>query len=145
MLAPSGNATTVPTRTPVPRTALTAVAIQTGLTQTATKPYLTASRHRISMSCRFASGRNSVCSISFASCVGVIISGFLMADPPHVLLSAPEIQKRVAELAAEVRRDFPSTIHLVAVLKGAFVFLGDLIRHMPGEVTIDFIAVESYG
>jgi hypoxanthine phosphoribosyltransferase len=68
-----------------------------------------------------------------------------MADPPHVLLSAPDIQKRVAELAAEVRRDFPSTIHLVAVLKGAFVLLGDLIRHMPGEVTIDFIAVESYG
>ena len=36
-------------------------------------------------------------------------------------------------------------VHLVAVLKGAFVFLADLIRAMEGPVTCDFIAVSSYG
>ena len=43
-----------------------------------------------------------------------------------------EIQKRVTELAAEIRRDFPDDLHLVAVLKGAFIFLSDLVRHMTG-------------
>jgi hypoxanthine phosphoribosyltransferase len=70
-----------------------------------------------------------------------------MADAsPHVeiLLSEQQIQKRVAELAAEIRRDFPEDVHLVAVLKGAFMFLSDLVRHMTGNVTLDFMAVSSY-
>jgi hypoxanthine phosphoribosyltransferase len=67
-----------------------------------------------------------------------------MREPPEVLLSEEQIQQRVAELAAELRRDFPGSLHLVAVLKGAFVFLADLIRRMPGDVTLDFIAVSSY-
>jgi hypoxanthine phosphoribosyltransferase len=50
----------------------------------------------------------------------------------------------VAELAAEIRRDFPDDVHLVAVLKGAFMFLSDLVRHMSGAVTLDFMAVSSY-
>jgi hypoxanthine phosphoribosyltransferase len=64
--------------------------------------------------------------------------------PPEILLSADQIQKRVAELARELRRDFPSGLHLVAVLKGAFVFLSDLMRHIEGDVSIDFISVSSY-
>jgi hypoxanthine phosphoribosyltransferase len=36
-------------------------------------------------------------------------------------------------------------VHFVAVLKGAFMFLADLIRAMEGPVTCDFIAVSSYG
>jgi len=36
-------------------------------------------------------------------------------------------------------------IHLICVLKGAFLFLGDLIRAMPGHITIDFMACSSYG
>ena len=36
-------------------------------------------------------------------------------------------------------------IHLICVLKGAFLFLGDLIRAMEGHVTIDFMACSSYG
>ena len=36
-------------------------------------------------------------------------------------------------------------VHLVGVLKGAFVFLADLVRQMPDPVTCDFIAVSSYG
>ena len=69
-----------------------------------------------------------------------------MSDPQpmEILLSEDQIQKRVAELAAEIRRDFPDGLHLVAVLKGAFVFLSDLVRHMPGHVSMDFMAVSSY-
>ena len=70
-----------------------------------------------------------------------------MADlrPTEILLSEEQIQKRVAELALEIRRDFPDGLHLVAVLKGAFVFLSDLVRHMSGDVSLDFMAVSSYG
>jgi len=66
------------------------------------------------------------------------------ARPPEILLSEHQIQKRVAELAAEIRRDCPDDVHLVAVLKGAFMFLSDLVRHMNGKVTLDFMAVSSY-
>jgi hypoxanthine phosphoribosyltransferase len=62
----------------------------------------------------------------------------------QILLSEQQIQKRVAELAAEIRRDFPDDVHLIAVLKGAFIFLSDLVRHMSGKVSLDFMAVSSY-
>src|SRR5512142_408195 len=64
--------------------------------------------------------------------------------PSEILLSEQQIQKRVAELAAAIRRDFPDDLHLVAVLKGAFMFLSDLVRHMNGRVSLDFMAVSSY-
>ena len=64
--------------------------------------------------------------------------------PAEILLSAAQIQKRVAEMAVEIRRDVPDGLHMVAVLKGAFVFLSDLARHMSGEVSLDFMAVSSY-
>jgi hypoxanthine phosphoribosyltransferase len=62
----------------------------------------------------------------------------------QILLSEEQIQKRVAEMAAEIRRDFPDDVHLIAVLKGAFIFLSDLVRHMSGKVSLDFMAVSSY-
>src|SRR5262245_36076054 len=62
----------------------------------------------------------------------------------ETLLSADQIQARVAEMAAEIRRDFPDGLHMIAVLKGAFVFLSDLVRHMVGHVSLDFMAVSSY-
>jgi hypoxanthine phosphoribosyltransferase len=64
--------------------------------------------------------------------------------PTEILLSADQIQKRVAAMAADIRGDFPDDLHVVAVLKGAFIFLSDLIRHMPGQVSLDFMAVSSY-
>jgi len=64
--------------------------------------------------------------------------------PTEILLSHQQIQKRVAELAQELRRDFPDDLHVIAVLKGAFVFLADLIRQIPGQVSLDFMAVSSY-
>lgn len=65
-------------------------------------------------------------------------------QPTAILLSPEQIQKRVSELAADIRRDCPGELHLVAVLKGAFVFLSDLVRQMTGTVSLDFIAVASY-
>jgi len=69
------------------------------------------------------------------------------APPPEILLSEQQIQKRVTELARDLGRDFPAGLHLVAVLKGAFVFLSDIIRQIPvddGAVSVDFITLASY-
>jgi len=62
-----------------------------------------------------------------------------------VLIPADDIQRRVREIAAEIHRDHPSGVHLIAVLKGAFVFVSDLARALPGDCSIDFMAVSSYG
>ena len=65
---------------------------------------------------------------------------------PAVLIDQEELSARIADLAREIRQDFPSgQLHFVCVLKGAFLFLGDLIRVMEGHVTIDFMACSSYG
>jgi len=64
--------------------------------------------------------------------------------PCEILLSADQIQKRVEALALEIRADFPDDLHVIAVLKGAFMFLSDLVRHTPGHVSMDFMAVSSY-
>jgi hypoxanthine phosphoribosyltransferase len=47
-------------------------------------------------------------------------------------------------MAAEIHRDHPNGVHLIAVLKGAFVFASDLARALPGDCSIDFMAVSSY-
>ena len=69
-----------------------------------------------------------------------------MADqhPSQTLLTAAQIQTRVAEMAHEIRRDYPDGLHIIAVLKGAFIFLSDLVRNMDGNVSLDFMAVSSY-
>ena len=61
------------------------------------------------------------------------------------LISAEQIQTRVHEMALEIHRDHPEGVHLIAVLKGAFVFLSDLARALPGRCSLDFMAVSSYG
>jgi hypoxanthine phosphoribosyltransferase len=64
--------------------------------------------------------------------------------PSNVLITADEIEERVSQLAAQLHRDFPGGLHLIAVLKGAFIFLADLVRHLEGPVSLDFMAVSSY-
>ena len=64
--------------------------------------------------------------------------------PSSVLISADTIQARVAELARQIRADYPGNVHIIAVLKGAFIFMSDLVRHMDGSVSLDFMAVSSY-
>jgi hypoxanthine phosphoribosyltransferase len=64
-----------------------------------------------------------------------------------VLLDAATIQARVAEMAREIESDYPGAdeILMVCVLKGGFMFMSDLARFMSSRVSIDFIAVSSYG
>jgi hypoxanthine phosphoribosyltransferase len=63
-----------------------------------------------------------------------------------VMISRGEIQKRVAELGAEITKDFAGqSIIFVGVLKGAAIFLSDLAREVNLDATFDFIAVSSYG
>jgi hypoxanthine phosphoribosyltransferase len=70
----------------------------------------------------------------------------MSSKTPAVLIDHEELSARIADLALEIRRDFPTgQLHFICVLKGAFLFLGDLIRAMEGHVTIDFMACSSYG
>jgi hypoxanthine phosphoribosyltransferase len=61
-------------------------------------------------------------------------------------LGQAEIADRVKAVAAAIRTDAgpDAPIHLVGVLKGAFVFMADLMREIGGPVSCDFIAVSSY-
>jgi hypoxanthine phosphoribosyltransferase len=63
-----------------------------------------------------------------------------------VLISADQIQARVSELAAQIDRDYPQgPVYLIAILKGAFVFLADLARAIKTPTRIEFIGISSYG
>jgi hypoxanthine phosphoribosyltransferase len=65
----------------------------------------------------------------------------------RVLVSAEQIQKRIAEMGAEIDRDYPGgePVYLIAVLKGAFIFMADLSRAMKTPARIEFIGISSYG
>jgi hypoxanthine phosphoribosyltransferase len=64
----------------------------------------------------------------------------------EILLDAGKIAARVRELGELISADYRGrTPHLVGVLKGAWVFLADLIRHLSIEVTVDFLGIQSYG
>jgi hypoxanthine phosphoribosyltransferase len=63
-----------------------------------------------------------------------------------VLIRRMAIQKRVREVAHQITKDFKGQrVHLIGVLKGACIFLSDLVREINLETSIDFIAVSSYG
>lgn len=64
------------------------------------------------------------------------------------LITRDEIQKRVAELGEKIGRDYEGKdLVVVGILKGAIIFMADLVRHIPPTVnaTLDFMAVSSYG
>jgi hypoxanthine phosphoribosyltransferase len=69
-------------------------------------------------------------------------------DPqgPPTLIPAEDIAARVTDIAARIQEDYAETgdLHLVCVLKGAFVFFADLVRALNLPCTLDFIAVSSY-
>jgi hypoxanthine phosphoribosyltransferase len=69
-----------------------------------------------------------------------------MREHEHeMLFRREEIAARVAEIGAEISRDFAGeAILLVGVLKGAAVFLADLARSISVETTFDFVAISSY-
>jgi hypoxanthine phosphoribosyltransferase len=71
-----------------------------------------------------------------------------LADPAigEVLVSTEDLERRVEELGGEISRDYEGRdLVMIGVLKGAVVFLGDLMRRLTVPCEIDFIAVSSYG
>lgn len=65
-------------------------------------------------------------------------------------LSAESIEQRIREMGREISEDYlertsESPLHLVVVLKGAFIFAADLMRQITVPCTIDFIHASSYG
>jgi hypoxanthine phosphoribosyltransferase len=64
----------------------------------------------------------------------------------RVLIPAEKIQARIAELGAEIDRDYPAgPVYLVGILKGACIFLADLARAMKTPARIEFVGIASYG
>lgn len=62
------------------------------------------------------------------------------------LIEEEKIKKRVFELAKEIQKDYEGKRPLfIGILKGAFIFLADLVRHIDLDIEIDFLAVSSYG
>lgn len=65
---------------------------------------------------------------------------------PRVLISTEEIASRVQELGAKISRDYAEKdLVVVGILKGAVVFMSDLIRAIQVPLEIDFMATSSYG
>jgi hypoxanthine phosphoribosyltransferase len=63
-----------------------------------------------------------------------------------VLFTREQIAQRVAEMGAEINRDYEGqSVILLGVLKGAAIFLSDLSRQLKIDATFDFIGVSSYG
>jgi hypoxanthine phosphoribosyltransferase len=73
------------------------------------------------------------------------------AQPEHpdierVLISADQIQQRLAELGAQIAEHYRGEeVVVTAVLKGAFIVLADFARHLDIDAVFDFMAVSSYG
>lgn len=64
----------------------------------------------------------------------------------EILVSTEDLQKRIAELGAQISQDYAGKdLHLVCILRGGVLFLCDLMRHIQVPHTVDFMAVSSYG
>ena len=65
---------------------------------------------------------------------------------PHILFGRKEIEVAVSRLAAEISRDYRGKNPvLIAILKGSFVFLADLIRLLDFPLEVEFVTLSSYG
>lgn len=72
----------------------------------------------------------------------------LPAHHVETMLTEQQIEARVRELGAKIGQDYSDSstpLLLIAILKGATVFLADLIRAIPRHVEVDFITLSSYG
>ena len=65
----------------------------------------------------------------------------------RILISEEEIQRRVAEIASEIDRDYDQKedVVLIGILKGAFIFSADLSRKLTVPHSVDFMSISSYG
>lgn len=67
-------------------------------------------------------------------------------DIKNVLVSEEELKAKVAELGAQISRDYEGkNLVLVSILKGSVVFMADLMRAVSIPCSIDFMVVSSYG
>ena len=65
---------------------------------------------------------------------------------PRVFLTEQQIQQRIRDMGEQIARDYPQgPIYLIAILKGAFMFLADLARAINTPTRIEFIGISSYG
>ncbi len=63
-----------------------------------------------------------------------------------ILVTEEALQNRIIELGEEISRDYShQDLHLICILRGGVLFLGDLMRHIQVPHTIDFMAISSYG
>jgi hypoxanthine phosphoribosyltransferase len=68
-------------------------------------------------------------------------------DPFKELISAEAIASRVAEMGAQITRDYHdrADVVVIGVLKGSVIFMSDLVRHIGLPIYLDFIGISSYG
>jgi len=67
-------------------------------------------------------------------------------DIKEILFSEEVIQKRIKEMGDEINRDYTGkSLLFLGVLKGCFIFLADLVRHIELECEIRFLTASSYG
>lgn len=68
-------------------------------------------------------------------------------DLERILISKEEIEERVQKLAQQISQDYADIecLNLIGILKGAFIFLADLARHLTIPHRVDFMALSSYG
>jgi hypoxanthine phosphoribosyltransferase len=70
-------------------------------------------------------------------------------EPFAELISADAIAARVAEMGAQITRDYATKpvadIVVIGVLKGSVIFMADLVRHIAAPIYVDFIGISSYG
>ncbi|MBW3561337.1 MAG: hypoxanthine phosphoribosyltransferase [Actinobacteria bacterium] len=77
---------------------------------------------------------------------GLQLDPSLADDIDDVLITGGEIDAKLAELAERLDADYGGEeVLLVGILKGAFVLIADLARHLTIPVSVDFMAVSSYG
>lgn len=69
-----------------------------------------------------------------------------MTAAKRVFLSEQQIQQRIREMGEQISQDYPEgPLYLVAILKGAFMFLADLARAIKTPTRIEFMGISSYG
>ena len=71
----------------------------------------------------------------------------MSGNADRILISSEQIQKRVHEMAAQIEADYPEgPLYIVSILKGAFIFVADLVRELKRtSVRIEFMGISSYG
>ena len=70
----------------------------------------------------------------------------LPADIDRILATEDEIEKSIQRLAAQISQDYAGKeVLLIGILKGAFIFLADLSRHLTISHSVDFMSLSSYG